>query len=174
MANYITMDTLEWKQKLESASYDWEEIDCASRSDYNKKLTPGCNLDTIGYFKSTESGADTKIYRRVCLRNADDTVVLDDNGQPQWQHNSGIDGRAVILQKVDLVRTYLKENYGLDLDAIRDMVQSRTLVRNSDGSYALDRFGRLINKLTETQASGKQLIDELRDEVNKFNSLIEK
>lgn len=174
MANYITMDTLEWKQKLESASYDWEEIDCASRSDYNKKLTPGCNLDTIGYFKSTESGADTKIYRRVCLRNADDTVVLDENGQPQWLHNSGIDGRAVILQKVDLVRTYLKENYGLDLDAIRDMVQSRTLVRNSDGSYALDRFGRLINKLTETQASGKQLIDELRDEVNKFNSLIDK
>ncbi len=173
MANYITMDTLEWAQKLASASYDWEEIDCASQSEYNKKLTPGCNLDTIGYFKNTESGSETKIYRRKCLRNADDSVVLDENGQPQWTHESGIDGRAVILEKVDLVRTYLKENYGLDLDAIRDMVQSRTLVRNSDGSYALDRFGQLINKLTETQSSGKTLIDELRDEVYKFNSLVE-
>ncbi len=173
MANYITMDTLEWAQKLASASYDWEEIDCASQSEYNKKLTPGCNLDTIGYFKNTESGSETKIYRRKCLRNADDSVVLDENGLPQWTHDSGIDGRSVILQKVDLVRTYLKENYGLDLDAIRDMVQSRTLVRNSDGSYALDRFGQLINKLTETQASGNTLIDELRNEVYKYNSLVE-
>ncbi len=174
MANYITMDTLQWKQKLESASFDWEEIDCSSQTEYNKLITPGCNLDTIGYFKSTQSGSDTKIYRRVCLRNADGTVVLDENGQPQWQHNSGIDGRAVILQKVDLVRKYLKENYGLDLDAMREIVQSRTLVRNSDGTYALDRFGRLINKLTETQASGQTLIDELRDQVYKFNSLVEK
>lgn len=171
MANYITMDTLAWAEKLGSASYDWEEIDCASQSEYNKKLTPGCNLDTIGYFKSTASGTDTKIYRRKCLRNADDSVVLDENGQPQWTHTSSVDGRAMILQKVDLVRTYLKENYGIDLDALRKMVQERTFVTNSDGSFAFDRYGRLINKLTYSEDSRTSLIEQLREEVNKYKAL---
>ena len=171
-ANYVTMDSLKWKQKLASAEYEWEEIDCNSQDDYNKLLTLGCNKDTIGYFKAPKSGSNYKIYRRVCLRDANGYVILDANGQPQWQHVSGVNGREIILQKVDLVRQYLKEYYNIDLDALRKMVQSRTYVTDADGKFILNN-GSLVNKLTSIQESGKTLIDELRDEVNKYKELQE-
>lgn len=173
LANYVTMDSLKWKQKLESADFEWEEIDCDGLSAYNKLLSPGCSLDTIGYYKASKSGSNNKIYRRKCLRNADGTVALGDDGKPQWIHNTGVDGRATILRKVDLVRTYLKENYGIDLDALRKMVQERTYVTDENGKFVTDEYGALINKLTSLQSSGKTLIDELRDEVNKYKALQE-
>lgn len=172
-ANYVTMDSLSWKQKLESADFEWEELDCDNANEYSKLLTPGCNLDTIGYFKPTKSGVNNKLYRRKCLRNADGTVALGENGQPQWIHETGIDGRATILRKVEYVRTYLKENFNIDLDVLRKMVQERTFVLGADGKFVVDRYGRLVNKLTSTQESGKTLIEELRDEVNKYKALQE-
>lgn len=170
MANYVTMDSLAWKQKLESADFEWEVLDCSSRTEYEKLLSPGCNLDTIGYFKQTQSGVNNKLYRRKCLRNADGTVALNEKGQPQWLHETGVDGRATILRKVELVRTYLKENYNIDLDELRKMVQERTFVTNPDGTFVVNN-GNLVNKLTSVQESGKTLIDELRDEVNRFKAL---
>lgn len=170
MANYVTMDSLAWKQKLESADFEWEVLDCSSRTEYEKLLSPGCNLDTIGYFKQTQSGVNNKLYRRKCLRNADGTVALNEKGQPQWLHETGVDGRATILRKVELVRTYLKENYNIDLDELRKMVQERTFVTNPDGTFVVNN-GNLVNKLTSIQESGKTLIDELRDEVNRFKVL---
>lgn len=170
MANYITMDSLAWKQKLESADFEWEVLDCKNKTEYEKLLSPGCNLDTIGYFKQTQSGVNNKLYRRKCLRNADGTVALNEKGQPQWLHETGVDGRATILRKVNLVRTYLKENYNIDLDALRKMVQERTFVTNPDGTFVVEN-GNLVNKLTSVQESGKKLIDMLRDEVNKFKAL---
>ena len=170
MANYVTMDSLAWKQKLESADFEWEVLDCSSRTEYEKLLSPGCNLDTIGYFKQTQSGVNNKLYRRKCLRNADGTVALNEKCQPQWLHETGVDGRATILRKVELVRTYLKENYNIDLDELRKMVQERTFVTNPDGTFVVNN-GNLVNKLTSVQESGKTLIDELRDEVNRFKAL---
>ena len=170
MANYVTMDSLAWKQKLESADFEWEVLDCSSRTEYEKLLSPGCNLDTIGYFKQTQSGVNNKLYRRKCLRNADGTVALNEKGQPQWLHETGVDGRATILRKVELVRAYLKENYNIDLDELRKMVQERTFVTNPDGTFVVNN-GSLVNKLTSVQESGKTLIDELRDEVNRFKAL---
>lgn len=170
-ANYVTMDSLTWKQKLASADFEWEVLDCDNLSEYNKLLKPGCNLDTIGYFKATKSGINNKLYRRKCLRNADGTVALNDKGQPQWVHETGIDGRATILRKVELVRTYLKENFNIDLDALRKMVQERTYVTNPDGTFVLDSRGRMVNKLTSVQSSGSTLIDELREQVERFKAL---
>lgn len=171
LANYVTMDSVAFAIKLGSADYEWEEIDCNTESDYTKLVKPGCNLDTIGYFKKPHSGSNYKIYRRVCLRDANGYVIPGADGKPQWTHLSGVDGRKLILQKIDLVRTYLKENYNIDLDELRKMVQSRTYLTNADGSFVLDKSGYLINKLTSVQPSGKTLIDELRDEVNKFKAL---
>ena len=159
------------KHKLASADFEWEVLDCDNLSEYNKLLKPGCNLDTIGYFKATKSGVNNKLYRRKCLRNADGTVALNDKGQPQWVHETGIDGRATILRKVELVRTYLKENFNIDLDALRKMVQERTYVTNPDGTFVLDSRGRMVNKLTSVQSSGSTLIDELREQVERFKAL---
>lgn len=170
MSNFITRDTISWNKLLHSADYDWEEVDCKDASAYNKLLSPGCNLDTIGYFKSADNG-ENKVYRRVCARKADGTVQLDAKGNVQWLRTSGIDGRAVILQKVEIVRQYLLKNYNIDLYALRKEVQSREFVTNSDGSFVYDQYGRLINKLTSTLSSGETLMDSLRNEVYKFKDL---
>ena len=170
MANYITRDTLSWAQLLSSASYEWEEIDIDSESDYNKLISGNVNLDTIGYFKESENG-DYKIYRRKCVRNSDDSVALDDDGNVQWIHETGIDGREVILQKVEYVSDYLKEYFDIELQALREAVQTRTYVTDSDGEFVIDDYGELVNMLTTTLSDGTEFMDSLRQEVYKYEEL---
>lgn len=169
MSNYVTMDTLKWAQLLNSASYEWEEIDCESFSDYTKLLRPGCNKDTIGYFKENDNGQH-KIYRRKCARNADGTVALNEEGQVVWLHDTGVDGRATILRKVEIVREYLMKYYGISLDELRKEVQRRTYVTDEKGNFQTDIYGNLVNKLMTVQ-NGQTLMDQLRQEVYKFKEL---
>lgn len=173
LANYVTMDTLTWERLMGAAAYEWELIDCDSYSDYVKRAAGAESLDTVGYYKASTSGSDNKIYRRVCKRNADDTVALDDNGRVQWQHNSGIDGVAIINQKLTFVRDWLKTNWNINLDDLRREVQKRQFVTNPDGSFVYDKNGLLINKLTYPSDNdpSKTLIEVLRDGVNQYKSL---
>lgn len=167
---YVTSDSISWNKLLNSASYEWEEVDCKTVNDYNKLIKPGCSLDTIGYFKEADNG-ENKIYRRKCLRNADGSVSLDKDGNVQWIHETGIDGRAVILQKIDLVRNYLKEYYNINLDLLRREVQTHMYVTNEDGTFKIGRDGYLINKLVSVLPSGETLMDSLRQEVYKYKAL---
>lgn len=167
---YVTSDSISWNKLLNSASYEWEEVDCKTVNDYNKLNKPGCSLDTIGYFKEADNG-ENKIYRRKCLRNADGSVSLDKDGNVQWIHETGIDGRAVILQKIDLVRNYLKEHYNINLDLLRREVQTHMYVTNEDGTFKVGRDGYLINKLVSVLPSGETLMDSLRQEVYKYKAL---
>lgn len=167
---FVTSDSISWNKLLNSASYEWEEVDCKTVNDYNKLIKPGCSLDTIGYFKEADNG-ENKIYRRKCLRNADGSVSLDKDGNVQWIHETGIDGRAVILQKIDLVRNYLKEHYNINLDLLRREVQTHMYVTNEDGTFKIGRDGYLINKLVSVLPSGETLMDSLRQEVYKYKAL---
>ncbi len=167
---FVTSDSISWNKLLNSASYEWEEVDCKTVNDYNKLIKPGCSLDTIGYFKEADNG-ENKIYRRKCLRNADGSVSLDKDGNVQWIHETGIDGRAVILQKIDLVRNYLKEYYNINLDLLRREVQTHMYVTNEDGTFKIGRDGYLINKLVSVLPSGETLMDSLRQEVYKYKAL---
>lgn len=167
---YVTSDSISWNKLLNSASYEWEEVDCKTVNDYNKLIKPGCSLDTIGYFKEADNG-ENKIYRRKCLRNADGSVSLDKDGNVQWIHETGIDGREVILQKIDLVRNYLKEHYNINLDLLRREVQTHMYVTNEDGTFKVGRDGYLINKLVSVLPSGETLMDSLRQEVYKYKAL---
>lgn len=169
MANYITVDTLKWVQLLNTATYEWEEIDCSSESEYSKLLKPGCNKDTIGYFKASDNG-EHKIYRRKCLRNENGNVVLDADGKVQWIHETGVDGRAVILQKVQMVRDYLRTSFGISIDDLRREVQRRTYVTDSEGNFVVDKYGNLQNRLM-TVEDGQTLMDKLRQEVYQFKAL---
>lgn len=179
-ANYVTRDTSSWETLLTTASFEWEEVDCESRTAYNKLLTAYCNKDTIGYYKTNENG-EGKIVRKKVRRNADGTVALDEDGNIVFLHETGVDGRAVILQKVDLVRQYLKEHYKLSLDDLRHEVQTRLYRTNADGTFQTElrgvmdkKFGQAfprlvpLNRLTETQENGQTLIDNLREQVYKF------
>jgi substrate import-associated zinc metallohydrolase lipoprotein len=168
LANYVTRDTLSWNILLGSAEYEWEEIDIESESAYRKLITPGCNLDTIGYYKADKSGnGDNKVYRRVCVRNAAGNVEKDENGNPIWVHKSGIDGRSLILTKLDMVRAWLSNNYGISIDAMRKMVQQRTYLTDSKGDFVI-KNGKLVNRFSY---NNYELMNSLRNQVEKYKEL---
>ena len=168
LANYVTRDTLSWNILLGSAEYEWEEIDIESESAYKKLITPGCNLDTIGYYKADKSGnGDNKVYRRVCVRNAAGNVEKDDNGNPIWVHKSGIDGRSLILTKLDMVRAWLSNSYGISIDAMRKMVQQRTYLTDSKGDFVI-KNGKLVNRFSY---NNYELMNSLRNQVEKYKEL---
>ena len=168
LANYVTRDTLSWNILLGSAEYEWEEIDIESESAYKKLITPGCNLDTIGYYKADKSGnGDNKVYRRVCVRNAAGNVEKDENGNPIWVHKSGIDGRSLILTKLDMVRAWLSNNYGISIDAMRKMVQQRTYLTDSKGDFVI-KNGKLVNRFSY---NNYEIMNSLRNQVEKYKEL---
>lgn len=169
MAMYITEDPISWNQLLNTASYEWEEVDM-ERSDYDKRMR-NADPDTVGYFR--ESDGTGKVYRRACKRNADDYVALDEKGEVQWLHTTGIEGDKVIMQKVGLVRDWLKDNWNIELDNLRKEVQQRMYLTNDDGSFKLDQRGRVINRLTSPAPENPSIrfIDQLMNEVYSYKSL---
>ena len=168
LANYVTLDTLSWERAIGSAEYEWEEIDCASLSDYNKLLPKsGYDIETIGYYKPNDSG-ENKVYRRVCQRDANDHVIKGEDGKPIWLHRSGIDGKSLILQKLELVRGWLRDDFGISIDAMRKMVQERSFLTDENGDFVYDRNGNLVNRFTYNRY---ELMNKLRDEVNKYKEL---
>ena len=140
------------------------------RSDYDKRMR-NADPDTVGYFR--ESDGTGKVYRRACKRNADDYVALDEKGEVQWLHTTGIEGDKVIMQKVGLVRDWLKDNWNIELDNLRKEVQQRMYLTNDDGSFKLDQRGRVINRLTSPAPENPSIsfIDQLMNEVYSYKSL---
>ena len=170
LANYVTMDTLRWVQLLESAQYEWEDIDMDF--DTYKKRAAGADRDTVGYYHEADNG-DGKVYRRLCARNADDFVALDENGQVQWLHKAGFIGQEVILQKLAMVRKWMMDNWGISIDDLRREVQQRQYLTNADGTFQYDFMGRLINRLDKPSSNNPSItvMDELRNWVNQYKSL---
>ena len=84
-----------------------------------------------------------------------------------------IDGRAVILAKLEMVRQWLKKEFSIDLDALRDEVQSRSYVKNADGTFKRDIYGDFVNKLTQPADDNpnKTLMEELLDWINQYKAL---
>lgn len=186
---YITRDSVTWEEMLGAADYEWETVDLKDINkdddidevDYYSQLVAGINIDTIGYFKRDESGkGEHKIYRRVCKRDVNDHVVLDEKGNIQWVANS-IGARQIINQKVQFVREYMKTQYYIDLDALRDLIQERQFVKNADGSWKLESYFnattmrnsyRMVNAITNVDpVTGKNKLDELLDVLNEYKKL---
>jgi substrate import-associated zinc metallohydrolase lipoprotein len=172
ISSYITNDSLEWNRRLGAAAYEWESIDASDDeiAAVNRAASRGGDRDTLGYVHEVSSST-TKIVRKVIARNADGTAALQ-NGRPVFLDNDGIDGQALILEKLEMGREWLRTEFNVDLDSLRHEVQTRTFLTNADGSFAL-RNGRLVNRLTSALPSGNQtLIDSLVDEVNQYKALI--
>jgi len=167
LANYVTRDELDWNAMLNTAQYDWEEVDCEDWSTYMKKIAGSNNLDTIGYFKANENG-ENKIYRRVYQRNEDDSIVYDSEGNPIPLCIDGNNGYDVIMEKLQMVREWLAENYQMDVDELRKMVQERMYVKNADGTWKRDSNGHLVNRLTNPEDGFPSLIDKLTNEIYKL------
>ena len=185
LACYVTYDQDRWEKLLNTAKYDWEEIDFqvedyqpryprAYREYLNGYALQTQNYDTIGYLRQT-ANYEYKLVRKVVVRNGDDTVALDSEGNYTIITDAdNIDGRATILEKLDLVRNWLKENWGVDLDALRHEVQSRQYVTDAEGNFLRDSRGNFINRLTYVDPANPEaptLIQQLLQEVEEYKKL---
>ena len=172
MANYIVKDSITWAHMLNTASYDWEDRDDIDEDWYNSLIKPGCNYDSIGYSHRT-SGGDFKVFRRVIDRDANGYALNGQITYPNGGNADGVDGRAVILQKLELVRNWLARSFHIDLDKLRAEVQKRQYLTNPDGTFQKDANGRFINRLISPSESDPSvsLIDSLRQQVYQYKAL---
>ena len=161
---YITADSITWAHMLTAAEADWELVDIEDEDAYRRKIR-NADIDTVGYYHPSQSGSDNKIYRRAYKRDADDFIVLDENGKPQPLDLDGYSGREVIERKLEFCRNYLQDNFQLDLEQLRTMVQERLYVKDANGYWKLDRDGNLVNRLLMPSASGVTIIDSLTNEI---------
>lgn len=179
LANYIVKDDKTWNALINTAGYDWETIDTAA-TDFNALVATGGDRDSIGYFYkvSANEGQDISeqqwtIQRKVIQRDANDHPILDANGKIVYLEQDGIDGRGLILQKLEMVREWLQTNFNIDIEDLRREVQQRQWVTDANGNYVVGANGRYINKLTaplDTDPT-KTLMEALLDEVNQYKSL---
>lgn len=172
ISQYITCDPFRWERMLDAATYDWEDLDNIDETWFNSLITPGCNRDTIGYSYTTDGGT-FKVYRKLVARNAAGYVELDANGNVQYLKESGINGKEIILKKLDMAREWLKTHFAIDIDEVRNEVQTRQYVTNPDGSFKQNEYGMLINRLSSPTVSNPNItvIDSLRNQVNSYKEL---
>ena len=115
------------------------------------------------------------VVRKVISRDADGNPLLDENGNMTYLQEDGVDGREIILQKLDLVRTWLKDNFSVDIDQLRNEVQRREWVTDDSGKFVIEN-GHFVNRLTapyvdEQGVSYNTLMDALLQEIEKFKAL---
>ncbi len=185
LACYVTYDQDRWDKLLNTAHYDWEEIDYQVDDyrayyprAYQDYLTGysrlNCNYDTIGYLRMT-ANYEYKLVRKVVPRNANGFVALDADGNYTVSTDiDNIDGQAVILQKLDLVRTWLKDNWNIDLDELRKEVQTRQYVTDDEGNFLRDQYGSFVNRLTYIDPANPDkptLYEQLIQEVEEYKKL---
>ena len=91
------------------------------------------------------------------------------------EHWDNIDGREVILNKLDMVRTWLRTNWAISLDDLRREVQTRQYLTDANGNFVLDGRGSYVNKLTQPYAEGaeKTLFEYLSEEIEGYKQLHE-
>jgi substrate import-associated zinc metallohydrolase lipoprotein len=188
LARYITRDSIALENLKHTAEYEWEEVELTDKngdeevtpSDYSYMLRGRVNIDTVGYFKDDKSGkGEYKVFRRVCLRDGNDNVILGDDGKPQWEAN--ITGaRQIIEEKIRYVAEYMKTLYGVDIEKLRNEVQARQFVKGSDGQFLTEEYyspstlrieKRLVNAITYPNPDGSTVLSKLLDELESYKAL---
>lgn len=187
---YVTYTQERWDNLLESASYDWEDVDMTAEKydslfwNYEEKngkwvkttRKTEYDIDTIGYLHEL-SNYEYKVARKVVKRDADGWVQTDSLGNWQYdrEHWDNIDGREVILTKLDLVRTWLKTNWNIDLDELRREVQSRQYLTDSNGNFVRNEWGGYVNRLTQPYEGdpSKTLFEYLSEEIEEYKKIHE-
>ena len=182
IANYIVKDSITWANMLSAAQYDWERVSVEMTvfNPLDQRCKAGlANRDSVGYIdrkNPTASNTQYNIQRKIIQRDTLDLPLRNAEGVGQIifsDNTDGIDGKQVILQKLDMARAWLKEKFDLDLDELRREVQTRQWLTDAKGNFVLDKNGNYINRLTHPldDGSGRTLIEALRDEVNKYKEL---
>lgn len=170
IANYIVKNDTEWNKILEDAKLDYEKVSLlAAEYDPNDPtIIPGTVTSTIDVI--SQKPIEYSFIRIAVQRDEDGKIIWttdEETGEQKWTlvKNDDVDGYAVILQKLDMCKSWLKEKYQIDLDVIRKEVQGRQYLMK-DGEYVLDDSGNYINLLTR-KLDGKDitLMDSLVNDI---------
>lgn len=170
IANYIVKNDTEWNKILEDAKLDYEKVSLlAAEYDPNDPtIIPGTVTSTIDVI--SQKPIEYSFIRIAVQRDEDGKIIWttdEETGDQKWTlvKNDDVDGYAVILQKLDMCKSWLKEKYQIDLDVIRNEVQGRQYLMK-DGEYVLDDSGNYINLLTR-KLDGKDitLMDSLVNDI---------
>ena len=141
IANYITKTDEQWQQLLDRASRGWQtdpkDPDEFSTAYFCYYYYPNNVVET-----DDESGLDNKVF---CYESEVDIVLNEETGKLEKYHKrlkdkegnrikvydvedkDGIDGKATIEKKVDIVRQWFRDAWDMDFDALREEVQTRQL-----------------------------------------------
>ncbi len=195
IAKYITTDVDTWNGMIHSASFGWETamVDAAkftalvkggsytpdsSKPDSVIRYAANPNLDSVGYqtynynqyVRQGNAYITYQVVRKVIDRDSldnprDHKIVYEDN--------DGIDGRQVILDKLDMARKWLKENFNMDIDKVRMDVLRREYLTDEQGNFVRDAQGKLINKLTQPSETdpSKTLMETLLEQISQYKAL---
>lgn len=170
IANYIVKNDTEWNKILEDAKLDYEKVSllAAEYDPDDPTIIPG----TVSVSTDIISGKPIEYsFIRIAVQRDENGKIIwttdEETGEQKWTlvKNDDVDGYAVILQKLDMCKSWLKEKYQIDLDVIRKEVQGRQYLMK-DGEYVLDDSGNYINLLTR-KLDGKDitLMDSLVNDI---------
>ena len=181
IANYIVKDTVYWNHALETGNYQWEyvtDVDANYWDSLDKAVRSGkANRDTVGYFvRSTSTAGDEDatygIQRKVVQRDADNKYAIpDEKGNIVYLNPQGFKGSDLIRQKLEYVREWLQTYFNYDLEKVRMMVQRRQWLTDENGDFIFDANGNFQNNLVFVRPDGTTLLDDLKQEVEKYKAL---
>ena len=129
IANFIVKTDAEWAYILDQASRGWasgDEDDVTSQffcyyyypdNDATKDLVYVTEYNV--FIEVDEDGTVHKYWRNNRDKDGNRIVVYD------VEYKDGIDGVEAIMQKVQIARGWLKDAWGVDLDELRNEVQTR-------------------------------------------------
>lgn len=179
LSKYVTSTPMQWEKRLNVAKWQWEEVtyDSGSKgwSEFEKmqnRLKEGANIDSIGYVKSKTSYKMTivrKLIKRTVTEEKADYAyaVPDDNGEIQYVlKEEGKTGTELIQKKLEMLTTWLFDNYNIDINKIRQAVLTRSYVTDKDGNLVLDAQGQPINRIVQPykvdvlDEAGNPVLDE--------------
>ncbi len=146
MANFIVKTDAQWNRILELAARGWESPSSAD--------DPNAYYYCYYYYKDNVAGDENKAYaqeNQVATVEEDGVTHYylgsqrDKNGNRivvyPVEDKDGIDGVAAINQKVEIMRNWLKNEWGVDLDALRAEVQKRQV------SYDIDALRKWVTEI---------------------------
>ncbi len=177
IANYIVKDTITWRNMLNTAAWEWEtadDVNCQHWDKINRLVAQGkANRDSVGYMLDVSSYSNGspetyKVQRKLIQRDTLGYAIPGANGEIQYLSTSGVNGKSTILQKLDYVRSWLKEYFNYDLDEVRMEVQRRQWLTDEKGNFVFDAEGNFINNLMYQRTDGTCVLDSLRQEVESY------
>lgn len=143
LANYVTKTDAQWARMMELAARGWES------PAGNESAKPGDYY--CFYFYPNNDASQSKSYLDESqIRKRDDGTYYypghyDTSGNDievyAVEDTDGVDGVAIINQKVSIVRQWLDEEWGIDLDKLREVVQRRQL------NYNIEELRKAIDEI---------------------------